>query len=184
MWQLECMASASRLAQAGSAASHSEAKRSLREILKSRYCQFGAAHPWFGKVRSMIECRRYHIYPLKQQSYADGNLDVSLDDPFDVFFTGTLEDPMPRLNDLLPVTDLRHDAAKVLKRVQGSHEPVVVTQRGRAAAVILSVEAYETGEQERELLRLLARGEADIRARAGDRMEAVLAQADVILKKV
>lgn len=91
---------------------------------------------------------------------------------------------MPRLNDLLPVTDLRHDAAKVLKRVQGSHEPVVVTQRGRAAAVILSVEAYETGEQERELLRLLARGEADIRARAGDRMEAVLAQADVILKKV
>jgi hypothetical protein len=51
----ECMAYASRLAQAGSAASHSEARRSLREILKSRSYQFGAADPWFGKVRSMIE---------------------------------------------------------------------------------------------------------------------------------
>jgi prevent-host-death family protein len=91
---------------------------------------------------------------------------------------------MPRVNDLLPVTDLRQDAAKVLKRIRASHEPVVVTQRGRAAAVILSVEAYETGEHERELLRLVARGEADIRARAGVRMKEVLAQADAILKKV
>jgi prevent-host-death family protein len=68
---------------------------------------------------------------------------------------------MGKLLNIIPVTDLRQDAAKVLKRVRDSKEPLVMTQRGRAAAVMLSVEAFEQPEQDRELLRLLAKGERD-----------------------
>ena len=48
---------------------------------------------------------------------------------------------MPRVPDIIPVTDLRQDAAAALKRVRASKQPLVITQRGRAAAVLLSVES-------------------------------------------
>jgi hypothetical protein len=47
--------------------------------------------------------------------------------------------------------------------------------------VILSVEAYEKGEQEREILRLLARGEKEIAAGKGFDLDSVLAGADTLL---
>lgn len=67
---------------------------------------------------------------------------------------------MAKVPAIIPVTDLRQDAAAALKRVRTSRQPVVITQRGRAAAIMLSIEAYENREHERELLRLLvvARG--------------------------
>ena len=88
---------------------------------------------------------------------------------------------MARIPEIIPVTDLRQDAAAVLKRVQGSQQPLVITQRGRAAAVILSVDAYERGERERQLLRLLVRGEQEIAAGVGHDLDEVLAEADALL---
>ena len=52
---------------------------------------------------------------------------------------------MATVPEIIPVTDLRQDAAAVLKRVQAAHQPLVITQRGRAVAIMLSVEAYERG---------------------------------------
>jgi prevent-host-death family protein len=69
----------------------------------------------------------------------------------------------------------------VLKRVRSSGEPVVITQRGRAAAVMLSAEAYERGEHDRQILRLLARGDKEIAAGKGYDLAAVLAEADRVL---
>jgi len=88
---------------------------------------------------------------------------------------------MPRVTDIIPVTDLRQDAAAALKRLRTSQQPVVITQRGRAAAVMLSVEAYEQREHERELLRLLARGEREIAQGKGHDLASVLAEADRLL---
>jgi prevent-host-death family protein len=88
---------------------------------------------------------------------------------------------MPKLPQLVPITDLRQDAAAVLDRVKDSAEPVVITQRGRAAAVLLSPETYERSEQERQMLRLLARGEREIRKNRGIDLAKVLAEADKIL---
>ncbi len=45
--------------------------------------------------------------------------------------------------------------------------PLVITQRGRGTAVLLSMTAYEKAEHERELLRLIARGEKEITEGAG-----------------
>lgn len=88
---------------------------------------------------------------------------------------------MPKVPNIIPVTDLRQDAAAALKRLRTSKQPVVITQRGRATAVLLSMEAYERGEHERELLYLLARGEQEIAAGKGVDLDAVLAEADALL---
>ncbi len=84
---------------------------------------------------------------------------------------------------IVPVSDLRQDAARVLKDAKKSQKPLVITQRGRATAVLMSLDAYERSEAERELLLLLARGEKEIAAKAGYDLDAVLAEADDLLAK-
>lgn len=88
---------------------------------------------------------------------------------------------MTKMPEIVPISDLRQDAASLLKRVRDSRNPVVVTQRGRAAAVLLSVEEYERRERDLELLRLLAQGEKEIAAGVGHSLEDVLADADELL---
>lgn len=88
---------------------------------------------------------------------------------------------MARIPEIIPVKDLRQDTAAVLNRLQSSAQPLVVTQRGRSAAVMLSMAAYERAERERELLRLLVRGEQEVMAGAGHDLEDVLAEADTVL---
>ena len=88
---------------------------------------------------------------------------------------------MVKVPEIIPVSDLRQDAAGVLKRVRASHEPLIVTQRGRAAAVMLSLKSYEQVDRERQILRQLLRGEREIAAGDGYDLESVLAEADSLL---
>ncbi len=85
--------------------------------------------------------------------------------------------------EIIPITELRQDAAAALKHLKSSSQPVVITQRGRAAAVLLSMEAYERNEHERELLHLLARGEQEINTGKGFDLDEVLAEADALLAR-
>jgi prevent-host-death family protein len=86
--------------------------------------------------------------------------------------------PLPKV---IAVSDLRQDAARVLADARKSNRVTLVTQRGRAAAVILGIDAYERAEREREVLRLLARGEKEIAANEGYDLDSVLAEADALL---
>jgi prevent-host-death family protein len=88
---------------------------------------------------------------------------------------------MPKLPEVIPITDLRQDAAAALRKVRSSKQPLVITQRGRATAVMLSIEAFEEAEHERQLLRFLARGEREIAAGRGYDLAAVLREADDLL---
>ena len=90
---------------------------------------------------------------------------------------------MGKLLNILPVSDLRQDAAKILKKLRNSQEPIIITQRGRAAAVIIGVEAYEKFEHDKEILRLLAMGDREIEIGEGYDLDSVLAEADLILSK-
>ena len=83
----------------------------------------------------------------------------------------------------IPISDLKQDASTTLKRVRKSKGPLIVTQHGRPAAVLLSMDAYEKGEQERKILKLLALGESEIAAGKGYDLDDVLAKADVLLSK-
>jgi prevent-host-death family protein len=88
---------------------------------------------------------------------------------------------MVKVPKIVPVTDLRQDAAGVLKRLKKSQDPLVITQRGRAAAILLSLDAYEKSREEREILRLLARGEKEISSGKGHTLESVMREVDVLL---
>jgi len=88
---------------------------------------------------------------------------------------------MSKQADSIQVTDLAHDANAVLRRVRSSKRPLVITQRGRKTAVLLSMTTYQKVEHERELLRLLAHGEKEIAEGVGFDLDGVLADADAIL---
>ena len=71
---------------------------------------------------------------------------------------------------IIPITDLQRQAGQVIASLADSDEPVIVTQRGRAAAVIISTDRYEEMEDdlkrfdELELLELVERGRREIAA--------------------
>jgi prevent-host-death family protein len=44
--------------------------------------------------------------------------------------------------------DLGQDAANIVKQLKNNKEPLILTQRGRAAAVMIGVEAYKKSEYE------------------------------------
>ena len=88
---------------------------------------------------------------------------------------------MSAMPNIVPISDLRQDAAGVIKRASASNEPVFITQRGRAAAVMVSTQPYARTQHELDILRLLARGEAEIEAGVGHDLDDVLAQADELL---
>jgi prevent-host-death family protein len=88
---------------------------------------------------------------------------------------------MAKLPKIIPISDLRADAATALKSVKGRQGPVIITQRGRATAVLISMEAYEARERERSILRELLRGEREIKAGKGVDVEDVLREVDELL---
>lgn len=88
---------------------------------------------------------------------------------------------MASVPDIIPISDLRKDAAGVIKRAAASQEPVFITQRGRATAVMVSARTYERTRHELEILRLLARGEVEIEAGLGYELDEVLAEAERLL---
>lgn len=65
--------------------------------------------------------------------------------------------------DLVPVNELRSNLSTWLARV-GDGRSVVVTQRGRAAAVLVSPEVLDEAEAEREFMRAVVVGLRDVEA--------------------
>ena len=90
---------------------------------------------------------------------------------------------MSRMPNIVPISDLRQGAAALLKKVKDSREPIVVTQRGRAAAVLLSIDEYERREQDKEILKMLVQGEKEIAAGVGHDLDEILAEADRLMNE-
>lgn len=90
---------------------------------------------------------------------------------------------MGKLSNIIPVSDLRQDAANILKKLKQNKEPLIITQRGRATAVMIDVQTYEKSEHEKEILRLLAKGEREIEAGDGYDLDSVLSEDDLLLNR-
>jgi prevent-host-death family protein len=74
----------------------------------------------------------------------------------------------PKLtSDVKPVSEFRANAAELIEHVRQSRRPLVLTQRGHSAAVVLDVEEYEDLVEEVELLRDIHTAERQIRAGKG-----------------
>jgi antitoxin YefM len=60
----------------------------------------------------------------------------------------------PKLDrDVRPVSEFRANAAELIEQVRTNRRPLVLTQRGHSAAVVLDVEDFEGMVEELELLR-------------------------------
>jgi prevent-host-death family protein len=56
------------------------------------------------------------------------------------------------MKNIVPITDLQRQAGQIIGSLAELEEPIFITQRGRASAVIISAERY--GEIEADLKRL------------------------------
>ncbi len=77
---------------------------------------------------------------------------------------------MPKLKpsrDIQPVTEFRANAAQFIEQVRETGEPVILTQHGKSAAVLLDVDAYEALMDEIELLRDVRTAEEQVAAGKG-----------------
>lgn len=63
-----------------------------------------------------------------------------------------------------PISYLKANAAEVLKQLTESREPMLVTQNGKARAVIQDVASYEDTQETLALLKILALGNRDVEA--------------------
>jgi prevent-host-death family protein len=68
---------------------------------------------------------------------------------------------MPSSRDIEPVTSLKTSPAELISRARDRRSPIVITQNGRATAVLQDIESYERQRRAFLILKLLARGEAD-----------------------
>lgn len=72
------------------------------------------------------------------------------------------------MNKIIPISDLQRQAASILNEVNEKHQPIVITQRGRASAVLVSAKRYEQMEQELDRLEAV-----EIRLAVEEGLEAV-----------
>jgi prevent-host-death family protein len=64
--------------------------------------------------------------------------------------------------DIKPISYIKTNAADMLKRVNDTHNPIVITQNGEAKAVLMDTESYQDMRNSLGILKLLAEGERDI----------------------
>lgn len=63
-----------------------------------------------------------------------------------------------------PISYLKANAAEVLSKIAERREPLVITQNGKAKAVLQDVASYEQTQETLALLKLMALGQQDIEA--------------------
>jgi antitoxin YefM len=64
--------------------------------------------------------------------------------------------------DIRPVSEFRANTAALIEQVQSTHRPIVLTQHGRGAAVLLGVTEYERLVERAELLEDVRVAEAQV----------------------
>jgi prevent-host-death family protein len=85
--------------------------------------------------------------------------------------------------DIKPITYLKSRASDLLKQINETHRPVVITQNGEPRAVLQDPESYENMRNAIGLLKLISLGEKDIKDGKSKSQEEVLANIENILKE-
>jgi prevent-host-death family protein len=67
-------------------------------------------------------------------------------------------------NGIVPLGEFKTNASKIIRDIAGSDEPLVITQNGRPAAVLMSPSAFQELRERQEFLQAVAEGVADSEA--------------------
>lgn len=66
--------------------------------------------------------------------------------------------------DVVPLTDLKVNPGRIVRQATEAHRPVLLTSRGRGVAVVQSVADFERDADERDFMRAVVAGLADLDA--------------------
>lgn len=66
--------------------------------------------------------------------------------------------------DVVPLGDMKINPGKVVRRVDETGRPVLLTSHGRGVAVVQGLGEYEAAQDERDFMRAVVAGLADIEA--------------------
>jgi len=69
--------------------------------------------------------------------------------------------------DVVPLSSVKINPGKVVKQTGDTHRPVLLTSRGKGVAVIQSLDDFEKGSEEREFMRAVIQGMAEIESGKG-----------------
>jgi prevent-host-death family protein len=65
------------------------------------------------------------------------------------------------LDGIVPLGEFKSKASKIIRDIAGSQEPLVITQNGRPAAVLMSPKAFQELRESHEFYRAVAEGVTD-----------------------
>jgi prevent-host-death family protein len=85
--------------------------------------------------------------------------------------------------DIRPITYLKSKAPDLLKQINETHRPVVITQNGEPRAVLQDPESYENMRNAIGILKLISQGEQDVKAGKSKSQEGVFTNVEKILKE-
>jgi len=85
--------------------------------------------------------------------------------------------------DIKPITYLKSKAADLLKQINETHRPVVITQNGEPRAVLQDPESYDNMRNAIGVLKLISQGEEDIRHGKSKSQQDVFAEIESSLEE-
>ncbi|MFA6143081.1 MAG: type II toxin-antitoxin system Phd/YefM family antitoxin [Candidatus Omnitrophota bacterium] len=65
--------------------------------------------------------------------------------------------------DIKPISYIKTNAADMMKYINETHSPIVITQNGEARAVLLDIESYQNMENAFTMLGMIRLAEKDIK---------------------
>ena len=84
--------------------------------------------------------------------------------------------------DIKPITYLKARAPELLKQINETHRPVLITQNGELKAILQDPQSYENTRNAIGILKLLSQGEEDIKKGKLKSQDQVFAAIENILK--
>lgn len=66
-------------------------------------------------------------------------------------------------SDIKPISYLKSHAADILRQINETHRPIVITQNGEPKAVVQDPDSYDNMRNAIGLLKLISQGEEDIK---------------------
>jgi prevent-host-death family protein len=85
--------------------------------------------------------------------------------------------------DIKPVTYLKSRAADLLKQINETHRPVIITQNGEPRAIIQDPKSYENMRNAIGILKLISQGEEQIREWKSRSQQEVFKNIENLLKE-
>ena len=85
--------------------------------------------------------------------------------------------------DIKPVTYLKSRTAELLKEINETHRPVIITQNGEPKGVLQDPRSYENMRNAIGILKLISQGEEEIRAGKLKPQEKVFINIEKIVKE-